>query len=169
MLISNCICCLLQGNVQTQKICLGESSLIEEDYKLKKDLKDWAGGGGGGGGATFIFRVSLPSFQSPAGQCPAEELAFTSDHVIASYQLFQEVEGREGMFYKNANSSYPHSPSFQSPASYCLLGTVSPSNNTRTGNQTRVCCLTLVLVQPRQLVFNWTCLRYLSQLADCPE
>uniref|UniRef100_A0A8C0GEF8 receptor protein-tyrosine kinase n=1 Tax=Chelonoidis abingdonii TaxID=106734 RepID=A0A8C0GEF8_CHEAB len=42
------------GNVQTQKICLGESSLIEEDYKLKKDLKDWAGGGGGGGGATFI-------------------------------------------------------------------------------------------------------------------
>uniref|UniRef100_K7G957 Tyrosine-protein kinase receptor n=1 Tax=Pelodiscus sinensis TaxID=13735 RepID=K7G957_PELSI len=44
------------GNAETQKICLGESSLIEEDYKLKKDLKDWAGGGGGGGGATYIFR-----------------------------------------------------------------------------------------------------------------
>ncbi|OXB82280.1 UNVERIFIED_CONTAM: hypothetical protein H355_007977 [Colinus virginianus] len=43
-------------NPQTQKICLGESSLIEEDYKKKKDLKDWAGGGGGGGGATYIFR-----------------------------------------------------------------------------------------------------------------
>ncbi|XP_067414052.1 leukocyte tyrosine kinase receptor [Emydura macquarii macquarii] len=45
------------GNVQTEKICLGESSVIEEDYKLKKDLKAWAGGGGGGGGATFIFRL----------------------------------------------------------------------------------------------------------------
>uniref|UniRef100_A0A663EDM2 receptor protein-tyrosine kinase n=1 Tax=Aquila chrysaetos chrysaetos TaxID=223781 RepID=A0A663EDM2_AQUCH len=44
------------GNPETQKICLGESSLIEEDYKKKKDLKDWAGGGGGGGGATYIFR-----------------------------------------------------------------------------------------------------------------
>ncbi|XP_065611662.1 leukocyte tyrosine kinase receptor [Cyrtonyx montezumae] len=44
------------ANPQTQKICLGESSLIEEDYKKKKDLKDWAGGGGGGGGATYIFR-----------------------------------------------------------------------------------------------------------------
>uniref|UniRef100_A0A669PIQ7 Tyrosine-protein kinase receptor n=1 Tax=Phasianus colchicus TaxID=9054 RepID=A0A669PIQ7_PHACC len=44
------------ANPQTQKICLGESSVIEEDYKKKKDLKDWAGGGGGGGGATYIFR-----------------------------------------------------------------------------------------------------------------
>ncbi|XP_042705468.1 leukocyte tyrosine kinase receptor isoform X11 [Chrysemys picta bellii] len=51
------------GNVQTQKICLGESSLIEEDYKLKKDLKDWAGGGGGGGGATFIFRLKDGVFE----------------------------------------------------------------------------------------------------------
>uniref|UniRef100_A0A8D2MN58 Tyrosine-protein kinase receptor n=1 Tax=Zonotrichia albicollis TaxID=44394 RepID=A0A8D2MN58_ZONAL len=44
------------GNPETQKICLGESSLIEEDYKRKRDLKEWAGGGGGGGGATYIFR-----------------------------------------------------------------------------------------------------------------
>uniref|UniRef100_A0A452HUB0 Tyrosine-protein kinase receptor n=1 Tax=Gopherus agassizii TaxID=38772 RepID=A0A452HUB0_9SAUR len=51
------------GNVQTQKICLGESSLIEEDYKLKKDLKDWAGGGGGGGGATFIFTLKDGVFE----------------------------------------------------------------------------------------------------------
>lgn len=51
-----------QANPQTQKICLGESSLIEEDYKKRKDLKDWAGGGGGGGGATYVFRVSIPSF-----------------------------------------------------------------------------------------------------------
>ncbi|XP_041316025.1 leukocyte tyrosine kinase receptor [Pyrgilauda ruficollis] len=43
-------------NPETQKICLGESSLIEEDYKKKRDLKEWAGGGGGGGGATYIFR-----------------------------------------------------------------------------------------------------------------
>ncbi|XP_055571707.1 leukocyte tyrosine kinase receptor [Falco biarmicus] len=44
------------GNSETQKICLGESSLIEEDYQKKRHLKDWAGGGGGGGGATYIFR-----------------------------------------------------------------------------------------------------------------
>lgn len=50
-----------QSNPETQKICLGESSLIEEDYKKKKDLRDWAGGGGGGGGATYIFRVSVSS------------------------------------------------------------------------------------------------------------
>lgn len=54
-----------QGNPETQKICLGESSLIEEDYKKKRDLKEWAGGGGGGGGATYIFRVSI-SFLHPA-------------------------------------------------------------------------------------------------------
>lgn len=50
-----------QGNPETQKICLGESSLIEEDYKKKRDLKEWAGGGGGGGGATYIFRVRISS------------------------------------------------------------------------------------------------------------
>ncbi|XP_064514145.1 leukocyte tyrosine kinase receptor [Pseudopipra pipra] len=44
------------SNPETQKICLGESSLIEEDYRKKKDLREWAGGGGGGGGATYIFR-----------------------------------------------------------------------------------------------------------------
>ncbi|XP_071415551.1 leukocyte tyrosine kinase receptor [Pithys albifrons albifrons] len=44
------------SNPETQKICLGESSLIEEDYQKKKALREWAGGGGGGGGATYIFR-----------------------------------------------------------------------------------------------------------------
>ncbi|XP_019407849.1 PREDICTED: leukocyte tyrosine kinase receptor [Crocodylus porosus] len=51
------------GNVQTQKICLGESSLIEDDYKKKKDLKEWAGGGGGGGGATYVFRQKDGTFE----------------------------------------------------------------------------------------------------------
>lgn len=58
-----------QDNPETQKICLGESSLIEEDYKKKKDLKDWAGGGGGGGGATYIFRVSISSLHPAWGMC----------------------------------------------------------------------------------------------------
>ncbi|XP_077178934.1 leukocyte tyrosine kinase receptor isoform X2 [Paroedura picta] len=44
------------GSFLAQQICLGESSIIEEDYKKEKGLTDWAGGGGGGGGATYIFR-----------------------------------------------------------------------------------------------------------------
>nr|XP_056707859.1 leukocyte tyrosine kinase receptor [Euleptes europaea] len=44
------------GSFLAQQICLGELSIIEEEYKKEKGLTDWAGGGGGGGGATYIFR-----------------------------------------------------------------------------------------------------------------
>lgn len=47
---------LMQRNPETQKICLGESSVIEDSRK--DDSVDWAGGGGGGGGATYIFKVT---------------------------------------------------------------------------------------------------------------
>ncbi|XP_077413872.1 tyrosine-protein kinase receptor isoform X2 [Vanacampus margaritifer] len=41
-------------NSQTQKICLGESSVIDTRGEAGTE---WSGGGGGGGGATFIFKM----------------------------------------------------------------------------------------------------------------
>ncbi|XP_073494910.1 leukocyte tyrosine kinase receptor isoform X2 [Phyllobates terribilis] len=43
-------------NNKTQEICIGESAIIEDEYREKELLSDWAGGGGGGGGATYIFK-----------------------------------------------------------------------------------------------------------------
>uniref|UniRef100_A0A4W6FCI9 Tyrosine-protein kinase receptor n=1 Tax=Lates calcarifer TaxID=8187 RepID=A0A4W6FCI9_LATCA len=43
-------------NPHTQKICLGESSVIEDDLRGEASA-EWAGGGGGGGGATYIFKM----------------------------------------------------------------------------------------------------------------
>ncbi|XP_057714988.1 tyrosine-protein kinase receptor [Corythoichthys intestinalis] len=41
-------------NSQTEKICLGESSVIDT---RGEEGTEWSGGGGGGGGATFIFKM----------------------------------------------------------------------------------------------------------------
>uniref|UniRef100_A0A7N9AMS6 Tyrosine-protein kinase receptor n=1 Tax=Mastacembelus armatus TaxID=205130 RepID=A0A7N9AMS6_9TELE len=43
-------------NPQTQMICLGESSVIEDDLRGEAGA-EWAGGGGGGGGATYVFKM----------------------------------------------------------------------------------------------------------------
>ncbi|XP_028293415.1 tyrosine-protein kinase receptor isoform X2 [Gouania willdenowi] len=43
-------------NLQTQSICLGESSVIEEHLRVDTEA-EWAGGGGGGGGATYIYKM----------------------------------------------------------------------------------------------------------------
>ncbi|XP_054909290.1 tyrosine-protein kinase receptor isoform X2 [Poeciliopsis prolifica] len=43
-------------NPLTQKICLGESSVIEDNRRSETGTER-AGGGGGGGGATFIFKM----------------------------------------------------------------------------------------------------------------
>ncbi|CAL8300415.1 unnamed protein product [Boreogadus saida] len=43
-------------NALTKKICLGESSVIEEELR-EEGSAEWAGGGGGGGGATYVFKV----------------------------------------------------------------------------------------------------------------
>lgn len=48
---------LVQRNPHTQKICLGESSVIEDNLRGEASA-EWAGGGGGGGGATYIFKVT---------------------------------------------------------------------------------------------------------------
>lgn len=45
----------MQRNHETRKICLGESSVIEDSRQ--DGSIEWAGGGGGGGGATYIFKV----------------------------------------------------------------------------------------------------------------
>uniref|UniRef100_A0A3Q3WEV5 Tyrosine-protein kinase receptor n=1 Tax=Mola mola TaxID=94237 RepID=A0A3Q3WEV5_MOLML len=45
-------------NPHTQEICLGESSVIEDNLQGDPSA-EWAGGGGGGGGATYIFKVTL--------------------------------------------------------------------------------------------------------------
>uniref|UniRef100_A0A8C7YVV8 Tyrosine-protein kinase receptor n=1 Tax=Oryzias sinensis TaxID=183150 RepID=A0A8C7YVV8_9TELE len=42
-------------NLLTQKICLGESSVIEDHFRVDAGA-EWAGGGGGGGGATYVFK-----------------------------------------------------------------------------------------------------------------
>ncbi|XP_043929384.1 leukocyte tyrosine kinase receptor [Protopterus annectens] len=44
-------------NAETKKICLGESSVIEDDHVKNDTSYEWAGGGGGGGGATYIFKM----------------------------------------------------------------------------------------------------------------
>ncbi|CAJ1073548.1 LOW QUALITY PROTEIN: leukocyte tyrosine kinase receptor [Xyrichtys novacula] len=44
-------------NPLTQKICLGESSVIEDNLRTEAGA-EWAGGGGGGGGATYIFKMA---------------------------------------------------------------------------------------------------------------
>ncbi|XP_032356168.1 tyrosine-protein kinase receptor isoform X2 [Etheostoma spectabile] len=43
-------------NPHTQRICLGESSVIEDNLRGEAGV-EWAGGGGGGGGATYIFKM----------------------------------------------------------------------------------------------------------------
>ncbi|RXM28758.1 ALK tyrosine kinase receptor [Acipenser ruthenus] len=39
------------------RVCLGETSVIDNETQSKKTVEEWAGGGGGGGGATFIFKM----------------------------------------------------------------------------------------------------------------
>ncbi|XP_028420954.1 tyrosine-protein kinase receptor isoform X1 [Perca flavescens] len=43
-------------NPHTQRICLGESSVIEDNLRGESGA-EWAGGGGGGGGATYVFKM----------------------------------------------------------------------------------------------------------------
>uniref|UniRef100_A0A8C4N8C2 receptor protein-tyrosine kinase n=1 Tax=Eptatretus burgeri TaxID=7764 RepID=A0A8C4N8C2_EPTBU len=47
-------------NEQTKAVCLGESVVIEEEYKKHGEVSKWSGGGGGGGGASYIFTAEEP-------------------------------------------------------------------------------------------------------------
>ncbi|XP_041929184.1 leukocyte tyrosine kinase receptor isoform X1 [Alosa sapidissima] len=44
-------------NPLTEKMCLGESSVIEDSFVKEGKDSEWRGGGGGGGGATYIFKM----------------------------------------------------------------------------------------------------------------
>lgn len=63
LLLSSILFLLRQRNSLTQKICLGESSVIE-DSRRSETGAERAGGGGGGGGATYIFKVLEITFSS---------------------------------------------------------------------------------------------------------
>ncbi|NXJ81662.1 ALK kinase, partial [Trogon melanurus] len=45
------------ANDVIQKVCIGESNVIEEEIRVNRSINEWAGGGGGGGGATYIFKM----------------------------------------------------------------------------------------------------------------
>ncbi|XP_029454514.1 leukocyte tyrosine kinase receptor [Rhinatrema bivittatum] len=76
------------GNTLTKQICLGESSIIEEDYKDKRALLEWAGGGGGGGGgATYVYKQEDSVFKpliiaaGGGGKAYLEHLNSSLDHI----------------------------------------------------------------------------------------
>ncbi|XP_072106831.1 tyrosine-protein kinase receptor [Mobula birostris] len=87
----------------TQKICLGESSIIEDDYNNNKAMLEWAGGGGGGGGATYIFKmengVQVPLLIAAGGGGKAylEDPNYSTDvHVMEQYENDTSVPGYNG-------------------------------------------------------------------------
>uniref|UniRef100_H3B463 receptor protein-tyrosine kinase n=1 Tax=Latimeria chalumnae TaxID=7897 RepID=H3B463_LATCH len=49
--------CPHHTNPMIQKVCVGESNVIEEEIRVNRTVYEWAGGGGGGGGATYIFKI----------------------------------------------------------------------------------------------------------------
>ncbi|XP_004839304.1 ALK tyrosine kinase receptor isoform X2 [Heterocephalus glaber] len=44
-------------NQLIQRVCIGESNVIEEEIRVNRSVREWAGGGGGGGGATYVFKM----------------------------------------------------------------------------------------------------------------
>uniref|UniRef100_A0A8C7Q0W3 Tyrosine-protein kinase receptor n=1 Tax=Oncorhynchus mykiss TaxID=8022 RepID=A0A8C7Q0W3_ONCMY len=79
-------------NPLTQKICLGESSVIEDEFTGE----EWAGGGGGGGGATYIYKVRpnlkamMVSIGSTWGGGGWKD---SSSHLWAGKSLLEGAEG----------------------------------------------------------------------------
>ncbi|XP_056401565.1 leukocyte tyrosine kinase receptor isoform X1 [Hyla sarda] len=91
------------GNNKTQEICMGESSIIEDEYGEKKTLSEWAGGGGGGGGATYIFKevngVFIPLLVGAGGGGKAylEDPYDSSDfEQLETYERNMAVPGLNG-------------------------------------------------------------------------
>ncbi|XP_041070363.1 leukocyte tyrosine kinase receptor isoform X3 [Carcharodon carcharias] len=90
-------------DVMTQKICLGESSIIEDEYNANNALSEWAGGGGGGGGATYIFKmengVSVPLLIAAGGGGKAyleDPDAIMDDLMVEQYENDTSVPGFNG-------------------------------------------------------------------------
>ncbi|XP_041668611.1 leukocyte tyrosine kinase receptor isoform X2 [Cheilinus undulatus] len=89
-------------NPLTQKICLGESSVIEDNRRGEAGA-EWAGGGGGGGGATYIFKmeegelVPLLIAAGGGGNAYMEDPESTSDHIpLEQYENSTAAPGTSG-------------------------------------------------------------------------
>ncbi|XP_038639931.1 leukocyte tyrosine kinase receptor [Scyliorhinus canicula] len=87
----------------TRKICLGESSIIEDEYNANNAMSEWAGGGGGGGGATYIFKmengVSVPLLIAAGGGGKAyleDPDAIMDDLMVEQYENDTSVPGFNG-------------------------------------------------------------------------
>ncbi|XP_072425367.1 tyrosine-protein kinase receptor [Chiloscyllium punctatum] len=87
----------------TQKICLGESSIIEDEYNANNAMSEWAGGGGGGGGATYIFKmengVSVPLLIAAGGGGKAyleDPDAIMDDLMVEQYENDTSMPGYNG-------------------------------------------------------------------------
>ncbi|XP_076834752.1 tyrosine-protein kinase receptor isoform X2 [Brachyhypopomus gauderio] len=90
-------------NPLTQKICLGESSVIEGGIDSDGSAGEWSGGGGGGGGATFIFRmengeaVPLMIAAGGGGKAYLEDPGSSLDHtLLEQYENDMDAAGVNG-------------------------------------------------------------------------
>ncbi|XP_063764597.1 tyrosine-protein kinase receptor isoform X2 [Eleginops maclovinus] len=89
-------------NPHTQRICLGESSVIEDNVGGEAGT-EWAGGGGGGGGATYIFKmeggvlVPLLIAAGGGGNAYMEDPESTLDHIpLEQYENSTTAPGANG-------------------------------------------------------------------------
>ncbi|TRY55390.1 hypothetical protein DNTS_034410, partial [Danionella cerebrum] len=90
-------------NPLTHKICLGESSVIEDGFDSDGSALKWAGGGGGGGGATYIYRmengqpVPLLIAAGGGGKAYLEDPESSQDQIfIEQYENDTSVSGGNG-------------------------------------------------------------------------
>uniref|UniRef100_A0A4W3GKN5 Tyrosine-protein kinase receptor n=1 Tax=Callorhinchus milii TaxID=7868 RepID=A0A4W3GKN5_CALMI len=75
------------ANPIIQKVCKGESNVIEEELRANGSVTEWAGGGGGGGGATYVFKMQgrepVPLLIAAGGGGKA--------YLSKSYHFFEEM------------------------------------------------------------------------------
>ncbi|XP_015194744.2 tyrosine-protein kinase receptor [Lepisosteus oculatus] len=91
-------------NPLTQQVCLGESSVIEDDhFSGGSTVREWAGGGGGGGGATYIFKmengehVPLLIAAGGGGKAYMEDPESSLDHIpLEQYENDTTTSGANG-------------------------------------------------------------------------
>ncbi|XP_053553788.1 leukocyte tyrosine kinase receptor [Bombina bombina] len=89
----------------TQEICIGESSIIEDEREKTSLLNRPGGGGGGGGGATYIFKeenglfVPLLIAAGGGGKAYLENPDSTLEHAqLEQFENNTSVPGLNGMF-----------------------------------------------------------------------
>uniref|UniRef100_A0A8C6U2K6 receptor protein-tyrosine kinase n=1 Tax=Neogobius melanostomus TaxID=47308 RepID=A0A8C6U2K6_9GOBI len=120
-------------NQLTQKICLGESSVIEDNLRGGANA-DWAGGGGGGGGATYIFKVNLhemvPLLIAAGGggnaylEGPESSLDQIAREQFENSTAAPSISGRGGGGWRDSSS--PHSQAGQALVDGAVGGSACP-------------------------------------------